>query len=66
MKFIKSHKNIFEPAKHLNETQYFIDRAIKNLKNQTDRVLTILNKDNWDFLGRSSQNLIINYHDYSS
>ena len=40
-----------KPAEHIGETLDFINKTLKNLKNQTDLVLTILNKNNEEFLG---------------
>jgi RimJ/RimL family protein N-acetyltransferase len=40
-----------KPAENLKETKDFINVARKNLKNKTDLILTILNKNNQDFLG---------------
>ncbi len=40
-----------KPAEHIGETLNFINKTIKNIKNKTDLVLTILKKNNQEFLG---------------
>jgi RimJ/RimL family protein N-acetyltransferase len=40
-----------KPAENIGETLDFINQTIKNIKNKTDLVLTILKKNNEEFLG---------------
>ena len=40
-----------KPANYICETQDFINQAINKIENKTDLTLTILNKNNWKFLG---------------
>lgn len=40
-----------KPAENISETKDFINLALKNIKNNVDLVLTILNKNNQEFLG---------------